>query len=156
MYFPSYSCAIFEYSQNKYRESRGSITIARHTIAKKFTKSLSRFYRERGFLSSSPPSLSFSVAFSSSQYFCVETFSTRRHTDILYRRSMDLNFLSSPLFARKKNPPLAPRPACRKRIRRQSRQERRMAGLAEQGKRKQARKRKEEEEEEKGVERSSG
>lgn len=58
--------------------------------------------------------------FSLPQYFCVETFSARRNTDILYRRSMDLNFLwSHSLQERKILREVAPCPMRRKRMQRQ-------------------------------------
>jgi len=41
------------------------------------------------------------ASYPSLRYLCVETFSARRRTDILYRRSMDLNFLWVPFLARK-------------------------------------------------------
>lgn len=78
-----------------------------------------------------------SYPFSLLRYFCVETFSARRSTDILYRRSMDLNFLwSHSLQERKILHEVAPRPVRRKKMQRQFKRRGRSEGMEKHGKKK--------------------
>lgn len=89
------------------------------------------------FLQVAQPFLSNTVSypFSLLRYFCVETFSARRSTDILYRRSMDLNFLwSHSLQERKILHEVAPRPVRRKKMQRQSKGRERRLGMEERRK----------------------